>query len=196
MQLTTQPIFDTADVRAADKSSSGNNRGKATESLRSVRDVDRTHPMHLRPRAMLRLVIFRRDSLRAAAPKEWQTAQTSVARLFRRLSVAVEAADASVKDLQKADVAHDRLDEAASELRTHVVSMIRHLVVVSRLPLVKRQRALRPIRNQVDDVEWLSARIGVSAIEARGSGAVDVGLAEITDRLTSLERARSSLDGA
>jgi hypothetical protein len=70
-----------------------------------------------------------------------------------------------------------------------------HLVVASRLPLRKRQRALRPIRNQVDDVEWLSARIGTSAIEARGYGAVDAGLAEIAQRLAILEHSRALLAG-
>ena len=89
----------------------------------------------------------------------------------------------------------DRLEEAAAELRSQAVSMIRHLVVASRLPLLKRQQALRPIRNQVDDVEWLSARIGTSAIEARGSGAVDAGLADIKERLASLEYSRSLLAG-
>ena len=136
---------------------------------------------------------WRRDTLRASAPKQWETAHTSVARLYRRLVVAVDAADGAVRDLRKADVPSDRLQEAAAELRSQAVSMTRHLVVASRLPLLKRQRALRPIRNQVDDVEWLSARIGTSAIEARGAGAVDVGLADIAERLASLEHGRSLL---
>ena len=138
---------------------------------------------------------WRRDTLRASAPKQWETAHTSVARLYRRLVVAVDAADGAVRDLRKADFPSDRLEEAAAELRSQAVSMTRHLVVASRLPLLKRQQALRPIRNQVDDVEWLSARIGTSAIEARGSGAVDAGLADIAERLASLEYSRSLLAG-
>jgi hypothetical protein len=63
--------------------------------------------------------------------------------------------------------------------------------VVSRLPLTKRQRALLPIRRQVDDVEWLSARIGTSAIEARGFGTVDAGLSDIAARLNLLKQSRS-----
>jgi len=137
----------------------------------------------------------RQDSLRAAAPKEWGTAHTSVARLHRRLVVAVDAADGTVGDLRKARVACDRLEEAAAELRSYAVLITAHLVVASRLPLRKRQRALRPIRNQVDDVEWLGARIGTSAIEARGYGAVDAGLAEIAQRLAILEHSRALLAG-
>ena len=137
----------------------------------------------------------RQDSLRASAPKEWETGHTSVARLHRRLVVAVDAADGTVGDLRKAHVACDRLEEAAAELRSHAVLITAHLVVASRLPLPKRQRALRPIRSQVDDVEWLSARIGTSAIEARGYRAVDAGLADIAERLAILEHSRSLLAG-
>ena len=81
-------------------------------------------------------------------PKQWETAHTSVARLYRRLVVAVDAAEGAVRDLGKADVPSDRLEEAAVELRSQAVSMTRHLVVASRLPLLKRRRALRPIRNR------------------------------------------------
>ncbi len=137
----------------------------------------------------------RQDSLRASAPKEWETAHTSAARLHRRLVVAVDAAVGSVGNLRKAHTACDRLEEATAELRSHAVLITAHLVVASRLPLPKRQRALFPIRNQVDDVEWLSARIGTSAIEARGYGAVDAGLVDIAERLASLERSRSLLAG-
>jgi hypothetical protein len=118
-----------------------------------------------------------------------------VARLHRRLVVAVDAADGTVGDLRKAHVACDRLEEAAAELRLRAVLITAHLAVASRLPLPKRQRALLPIRNQVDDVERLSARIGTSAIEARGYGAVDAGLADIAERLASLEHSRSLLAG-
>jgi hypothetical protein len=137
----------------------------------------------------------RQDNLRASAPKEWETARTSVARLHRRLVVAVDAADGTVGDLRKAQVAGDRLEEAAAELRSHAVLITAHLLVVSRLPLPKRQRALLPIRSQVDDVEWLSARIGTSAIEARGYGAIDAGLADIAQRLAILEHSRELLAG-
>ena len=138
---------------------------------------------------------WRQDSLRASAPNEWGTAHSSVARLHRRLVVAVDAADATVADLRKSHVPCDRLEEAAAELRSQAVSLTAHLVVVSRLPLPKRQRALFPIRNQVDDVEWLSARIGTSAIDARGSGAVDAGLADIAERLARLDHSRSLIAG-
>jgi hypothetical protein len=137
----------------------------------------------------------RQDNLRASAPKEWESAHTSVARLHRRLVVAVDAADGTVGDLRKAQIPCDRLEEAAAELRSHAILITAHLVVVSRLPLPKRQRKLRPIRDQVDDVEWLSHRIGTSAIEARGYGAVDAGLADIAERLAILEHSRSLLAG-
>ena len=55
----------------------------------------------------------------------------------------------------------------------------------------RSQRALRPIRSQVDDVEWLSARIGTSTIEARGFGSVDAGLADIAERITTLQQSRA-----
>jgi hypothetical protein len=118
-----------------------------------------------------------------------------VARLHRRLVVAVDAADRTVGDLRKAHVPCDRLEEAAAELRTHAVSITAHLVVASRLPLRKRVRALRPIRSQVDGVEWLSARIGTSAIEARGYRAVDAGLADVAQRIAILEHSRALLAG-
>jgi len=137
----------------------------------------------------------RQDSLRASAPKEWGTAHTSVARLHRRLVVAVDAADRTIGDLRKAHVPCDRLEEAAAELRTHEVSITAHLVVAGRLPLRKRLRALRPIRSQVDGVEWLSARIGTSAIEARGYRAVDAGLADVAQRIAILEHSRALLAG-
>jgi hypothetical protein len=138
---------------------------------------------------------WRQDSLRAAAPKRWETAATSVARLHRRLVVAVDAADGAVRELQKARLPCDRLGEAATELRAQAVLLTRHLVVVSRLPLTKRQLALLPIRRRVDDVEWLSARIGTSAIEGRGGGTVGDGLAEIAERLEHLDQSRSLLAG-
>ncbi len=137
----------------------------------------------------------RRDSLRASAPKEWKTAHTSVARLHRRLVTAVDAADGTVEDLRKAQIACDRLEEAAAELRSHAVLITAHLVVASRLPLPKRQQALRPFRSQVDDVERLSAKIGTSAIEARGYGSVDAGLADIAEGLAILEHSRSQSAG-
>ena len=59
----------------------------------------------------------RQDSLRASAPKEWVTAHTSVARLHRRLVVAVDAADGTVRDLRKAHVPSDRLEEANDRIR-------------------------------------------------------------------------------
>lgn len=137
----------------------------------------------------------RRDSLRAAAPKEWETAHTSIARLYRRLVVAVDAADESVGDLRKARIACDRLEEAAAELRSQAVLITARFVVVSRLPLPKRQRALYPMRKHVDDVEWLSHRIGMSAIDARGHKAVDDGLADIAARLAILKESRELVAG-
>ena len=146
-------------------------------------------------RARLRTMRRRQDSLRAAAPKQWGSANSSVGRLHRRLVIAVDAADEAVQGLRNARIPCDRLDEAATELRSQAVLVTAHLVVASRLPLPKRQRALFPYRNQVDDIEWLSARIGTSAIEARGNGTIDAGLADITERLVSLEQSRSLLAG-
>src|SRR6478735_9448879 len=101
--------------------------------LEETRASPGTRSSRVRSCAMRR----RQDSLRASAPKEWKTARTSVARLHRRLVVAVDAADGTVADLRKAHVPCDRLEEAAAELRSHAVLITAHLVVASRLPLRK-----------------------------------------------------------
>lgn len=51
------------------------------------------------------------------------------------------------------------------------------------------------MRKHVDDVEWLSHRIGMSAIDARGHRAVDDGLADIAERLAILMESRELVAG-
>src|SRR4051812_50063316 len=96
---------------------------------------------------------WRQDSLRASAPKEWGTAHTSVARLHRRLVVAIDAADGTVGDLRKAHIACDRLEGAAAELRPLAASIPARRGGARRFPLRERQRALYPTRSQDDERE-------------------------------------------
>ena len=84
-------------------------------------DEARAKPWHEEvPRAKLRHAPASGQPASVCA-EESETARTSVARLHRRLVVAVDAADGSVGDLRKAHVACDRLEEAAAELRSHAV---------------------------------------------------------------------------
>src|SRR3954451_21847585 len=101
----------------------------------------------------------------SSAPAEWATGGSAAARLYCRLLAAVQAADASVALARADQVATDQLDAALRDLRRQAIAITEHLVVVSRLPVVKRQQALRPLRSPVDEVERLAVRIGRSAAD-------------------------------
>lgn len=131
----------------------------------------------------------------SSAPKEWTTAGSSAARLYRRLLVAVASAHRDIEDARKDKVAVDRLAEATDELRRQAVAITEHLVIASRLPFAKRQAAYVPLRNQVDEVERLSARIATSVAEARGHSNVADGLNDVAQRLDALEAARALAAG-
>ena len=74
----------------------------------------------------------------SSAPTEWTTGGSArSACLYRRLLAAVHAADESVALAREDRVATDQLDAAVRDLRRQAIAITEHLVVVSRLPVVK-----------------------------------------------------------
>ncbi len=126
----------------------------------------------------------------STAPEEWLTGASSAARLYRRLLDAIKSADDAVHEATRDAMATDQLATAVNELRNQATAITEHLVVVSRLPFAKRQNGFRPLRSQVDEVERLAARIGISAAHARGHKEIREGLNEVATRLDSLDQAR------
>ena len=135
-----------------------------------------------------------RPAFDSTAPKEWLSAGTSASRLYCRLLKAIAAGDDAVKKAKRDHTATDQLESALNDLRRQAIAITEHLVVVSSLPLVKRQNGLRPLRSQVDEVEHLAARIGTSAVHARGHKGVPDGLNEARDRLDALDQARKEAE--
>ena len=131
----------------------------------------------------------------STAPDEWLTGVSSAARLYRRLLVAVASGNDAVNKAWKDGVATEQLGGALTELRRQAVGITEYLVVASRLPLVKRQSAFRPLRSQVDEVERLGARIGTSAASACGHKEINERLKDVSTRLDSLDEARLEAEG-
>jgi hypothetical protein len=127
------------------------------------------------------------------APREWATASTSTARLHQRLVKAINSADA---ECAGADFPAEQLRVTANELRPTASAIAARLVVVSKLPLSKRQRELLPLRRQVDDVEKAALRISMSAVTARGYGNATDGLRTVHEILDPLDAARAELRGS
>lgn len=136
-----------------------------------------------------------RPPFASSAPAGWQTGSSSAARLYRRMTTAAESAQTAVTAARRSGVPTDQLESAFVELTAQAGAITEHLVILSRLPFAKRQAAYRPVRSQVDDVEKLAARIGLSAIDARGHGTITEGLREITERLEALDAARRVAEG-
>jgi hypothetical protein len=126
----------------------------------------------------------------STAPREWATGSSSTARLHQRLVKAIKSADAECAD---ADFPAEQLLVATDELRVTASAIAARLVVVSKLPLPKRQRELLPLRRQVDDVEKAALRIAMSAVTARGFGDASDGLRTVHERLDNLDAARKEL---
>lgn len=135
-----------------------------------------------------------RPAFDSTAPKEWLSAGSSASRLYCRLIKAIAAGDDAVKNVKRDHTAADQLERAMNDLRRQAIAITEHLVVVSRLPVVKRQNYLRPLRSQVDEVEHLAARIGTSAAHARGHRGIPEGLSDAKDRLDALDRARQDAE--
>lgn len=131
----------------------------------------------------------------STAPEEWLTGVSSAARLYRRLLDAIEAGDAAVHEARRDEITTEHLSTAMNDLRNQATAITEHLVVVSRLPFAKRQNGFRPLRSQVDEVERLAARIGMSAAHGRGHKEVSEGLDGVAARLDSLDQARREAEG-
>jgi hypothetical protein len=86
--------------------------------------------------------------------------------------------------------------ELADDLQDHAVALEHHLVLLSRV--WRRERvARREIVDQVAQLEGLSSRLTISAMEvsrprALSSGSPDA-LAELTERINTLDAAREEL---
>ena len=137
----------------------------------------------------------KRPAFDSTAPEEWRTGVSSAARLYRRLLDAIKSGDDAVHEARRDDIATEQLATAMNELRNQAAAITEHLVVVSRLPLAKRQNGFRPLRSQVDEVERLAARIGISAAHARGHKEVSEGLDGVAARLDFLDQARRDAEG-
>lgn len=120
---------------------------------------------------------------------------SSAGRLYRRLLDAIEAGDDAVQEVKREHVATDQLAAAMNELRSQATAITELLVVVSRLPFAKRQNGFRPLRSQVDEIERLAARIGISAAHARGYTEIGEALDGVANRLDALDQARREAEG-
>lgn len=132
----------------------------------------------------------KRPAFDSTAPEEWRTGVSSAARLYRRLLDAIKLGDDAVRQARRDDIATEQLATAMNELRNQAAAITEHLVVVSRLPFAKRQNGFRPLRSQVDEVERLAVRIGISAAHARGHKEISEGLNGVAARLDFLDQAR------
>ena len=131
-----------------------------------------------------------RPSTRSLAPTYWLVSTSEPARLHRRLRraaavarAAAERGDATIADL-------------ADEVQDHAVALEHHLVLLSRV--WRRARGARKdVIAQVAQVEHLSARLTVSAVEVTRPRALTAGspdaLAELTERIDALDAARKEL---
>lgn len=131
----------------------------------------------------------------STAPEEWLTGVSSAGHLYRRLLDAIESGDEAVREARRDHLATEQLATAMNELRGQATAITEHLVVASRLPFAKRQNGFRPLRSQVDEVERLTARIGMSAAHARGHKEIGEGLDGVAARLDALDQARREAEG-
>ena len=131
-----------------------------------------------------------RPSTKSVAPTYWLVGTSEPARLHRRLRRAASIARAAG---ERGDAT---IAELADEVQDHAVALERHLVLLSRL--WRRERdARRELVAQVAQIEHLSARLTVSAVEVTRPRALTAGsadaLAELTERIDALDAARKEL---
>ena len=131
-----------------------------------------------------------RPSTRSLAPTYWLVSTSEPARLHRRLRRASAVARAAG---ERGDTT---IAELADEVQEHAVALEHHLVVLSRL--WRRERdARKELVSQVAQLEHLSARLTVSAVDVSRPRALTAGspdaLAELTERIDALDAARQEL---
>jgi len=126
----------------------------------------------------------------SSAPADWLNGRTSAARLHVRL---IKAVNLAAKESGTGDEASTELVLATDDLRRAAAAIDARLVAVSRLPVLKRQRELLPLRREVDDLENAALRIAMSAIEGRGFGQSRDELSAVHERLDTLADARHEL---
>jgi hypothetical protein len=131
-----------------------------------------------------------RPSVRSVAPTYWLMSTTEPARLHRRLRRASTVARTA------GERGGPTIAELADDLQDHAVALEHHLVLLSRV--WRRERnARRDLVGQVVQLEQLSSRLTISAMEVTRPRALSAGspnaLAELTERIDTLDAARDEL---
>jgi len=131
-----------------------------------------------------------RPTTRSLAPTHWLVSTSEPARLHRRLRKAAAVARAA------GERGDDTIAQLADEVQDHAVALERHLVLLSRL--WRRERTARKeLVAQVAQLEHLSARLTVSAVEVTRPRALTAGspdaLVQLTERIDALDAARKEL---
>ena len=115
------------------------------------------------------------------APVRWLCAPSRAAMLHRRLRRSVYAARQ----------VRGPAAELAADLEAHAVAVDRHLVLAARAPMAARQRLLRQVAAQVDDIESLTERVLSAAAAPLQPGPERLAL--LAERLETLEAAQAEI---
>ena len=115
------------------------------------------------------------------APVRWLCTPSRAAMLHRRLRRSVYA----VRQVRGPAA------ELAADLEAHAVAVDRHLVLAARAPMAPRQRLLREVAAQVDDIESLTERVLSAAAAPLQPGPER--LAVLAERLDTLEAAQAEI---
>ena len=131
-----------------------------------------------------------RPTVRSVAPTYWLMATTEPARLHRRLRRAATVARTA------GERGGPTIAELADDLQDHAVALEHHLVLLSRV--WRRERgARRDLVEQVEQLEHLSSRLTISAMEVNRPRTLSAGspdhLKELTERIDTLDAARVEL---
>lgn len=131
----------------------------------------------------------------SGVPLGWRTAQSTAARLHRRVHRALDAVDRDVRRAAKRGQPVEHYASLVGDLRAYVRTLDDRLVVASRLPLGPRHRALLTIRSRIAEFERAASRIATLALEA---GVPDFdglrrGIGEVHGHLDRIEEARREL---
>ena len=131
-----------------------------------------------------------RPSVRSVAPTYWLMSTTEPARLHRRLRKAAATARAA------GERGGPTIAGLSEEIQDHAVALEHHLVLLSRV--WRRERgARRELTGQIVQIEQLSSRLTISAMEINRPRALSAGspdaLKELTERVDALDEAREEL---